>query len=104
MNSFPIKERFLLESLLGSEELTEDEKERIEIIKFEYRNLPLFGCVAIINYSIKNTPYSKRLEFHLMGNRDSNNWYSYVLYPIIDDLEFPDLRGAIDYCNKESNP
>lgn len=79
MNSFPIKERFLLESLLGSEELTEDEKERIEIIKFEYRNLPLFGCVAIINYSIKNTPYSKRLEF-------------------------PDLRGAIDYCNKESNP
>ena len=32
MNSFPIKERFLLESLLGSEELTEDEKERIEIL------------------------------------------------------------------------
>ena len=97
MNSYPIKEQLLLESLLGSEELTEDEKERIDIIKFEYRNLPIFSSVVIIDYSIENYPYPQRLEFHLIGNREMNDWYSYVLYPIIDDLEFPDLRGAIDY-------
>jgi hypothetical protein len=99
MSIHPIKEQLLLESLPGFEELTKEEKERTTIVKFEYRNLPLYySCSVTFDYD------QHRLIFHLMGSQNKDLWFSDITYLSIDDMQFPNFREAIDFFNKQTNP
>ena len=98
MENYPIKERLLFESLPGFEQLSEDEKERIILVKFEYRDHTLFYSCDLTFYYDRN-----QLVFRLLGRHDTGYWFSYIQYLLIDDLEFPNFREAIDYFKKTKN-
>ena len=100
MNLIPINERILLESLLGFNQLLEEEKERLVVKEFNYSDNPhLFTSGLLFVYTNKNKRESK-LKFEVAGNRQEDHFYRHVLYLDIDEeIEYPGFREAIDYCN-----
>ena len=86
MNRIPLDEMYLLYSLYGFRELTKEEQSRFSITKFEYEN----------EKGVKT-----KLSYALAGKRSEDHFYEHVLYEEHDEeIEFPDFRKAIDYCEQ----
>lgn len=101
MNRIPIDEMYLLYSLYGFRELTKEEQSRITIAKFEYEPHPeLF--MARMQFEYENEKGVKTtLSYSLAGRRSENHFYEHVMYEQNEDeIEFPNFREAVDYCNK----
>ena len=105
MNLIPLDERLLLESLPGFSDLSTDEKERISVVSFEYSDYPcLFTAGLDFEYQDKSGRKMK-LKFEMAGNRSEDHFFRHVMYEETgDELEFPDFRRAIDFCNQKDCP
>ena len=105
MNRNPIDEYYLLAALPGFSALTEEEKGRITVIKFEYEDYPCIMTTGL-QFEYKDILGRKmKLTFEMAGNRKDGHFYSHVLYDETgDEMEFPDFRKAIDFCNQHDRP
>lgn len=105
MNRNPIDEYCLLASLPGFSALSENEKERITVVKYEYEDYPCL-MTAGVQFEYKDELGRKmKLTFEMSGNRQEGCFFSHVMYDETgDEVEFPDFRKAIDYCNQLERP
>lgn len=101
MNRLPIDEMYLINSLLGIRELTKEEKNRITIIKFEYAPRSDFFTADLTFEYDNNCSVKTRLSYELAGKRSEDHFFEHVMYEHYnEDIEFPNFRKAIDYCNE----
>lgn len=101
MNRIPLDEMCLLYSLYGYRELTKKEQSRFSIIRFEYDPHPeLF--MAKMRFDYENEEGVKtRLSFDMAGRRSDDHFYEHVMLENNgEEIEFPNFRKAIDYCNE----
>ena len=105
MNQNPINEYYLLASLPGFSALTDEEKGRIKVAKFEYEDDPCL-MTAGVQFEYKDELGRKmKLTFEMSGNRQEGCFFSHVMYDETgDEVEFPNFRKAIDYCNQLDSP
>ena len=104
MNRIPLDEMYLLYSLYGFRELTKEEQSRFTIVKFEYEpHLELFMARMLFEYENENGVKTK-LSFELAGKRSEDHFFEHVTCEQNEDeIEFPNFREAVDYCNKNLN-
>lgn len=103
MNRIPLDEMYLLYSLYGFRELTKEEQSRFTITKFEYApSVDFFTADMKFEYENKCGVKSKLL-YELAGKRSEDQFYEHVLYKQNEnEIEFPNFREAMDYCNQLS--
>lgn len=102
MNRLPIDEMYLLNSLFGIRDLSEEEQNRITIIKFEYAPRSDFFTADLTFVYENDCGVKTRLSYELAGNRSEDHFYEHVMYEENGkEIEFSDFRKAIDYCNKK---
>ena len=105
MNRKAIDEYYLLAALPGFSALTEEEKGRITVVKFKYVDYPCIMTTGL-QFEYKDILGRKmNLTFEMAGNKENGHLFSHVLYDETgDEMEFPDFRKAIDYCNQLDRP
>ena len=102
MNRVPIDEMYMLYSLYGFRDLTEEEANRFSVILFEYQPHPeLF--MARMQFEYENSKGVKaELWYELAGKRSEDHFYEHVVCQgIAEEIEFPDFRKAIDFCEQQ---
>lgn len=104
MNRIPLDEMYLLYSLYGFRDLTKEEQSRITITKFEYTPSADF-FTADMKFEYENDCGVKtELSYELAGKRSEEHFFEHVMYEQNEDeIEFPNFREAVDYCNKNQN-
>ena len=98
MNKYPLDERLLFVSLPGFNELSEEEKGRLHVISFEYKNHPeMFSCDLFFQYlDLKGRKIS--LKFEMTGCREDDHFFRHIIYEdYCEELEFPSFREAVDH-------
>ena len=102
MDRLPLDEMCLLNSLLGIRELSQDEQNRITIIKFEYAPRSDF-FTADLSFVYENECGIKtRLSYELAGKRSEGHLFEHVMYENYnEEIEFLSFKEAIDFCNKK---
>lgn len=102
MNRLPIDEMYLLNSLFGIRDLSEEEQNRITIIKYEYAPRSDF-FTADLTFVYENVCGVKtRLTYELAGKRSEEHFFEHVMYEYYnEEIVFSNFRDAIDYCNKK---
>lgn len=92
---------YLLNSLFGIRELTEEEQSRITIIKFEYAPRPDFFTVDLAFEYQNECGVKTRLSYELAGKHSEDHFFEHVMYEQHnEEIEFSNFREAIDYCNR----
>ncbi len=101
MNRIPLDEMYLVYSLYGFRELMKEEQSRFTIVKFRYEpHSELFMTSMQFEYENKNG-VKMRLSYELAGKRTEDHFFEHILYEQDEEeIEFPNFREAIDYCNK----
>ena len=104
MNRLPIDEMYLLNSLFGIRDLSEEEQNRITIIKYEYAPRSDF-FTADLTFEYENGCGVKtRLLYELAGKRSEDHFFEHVMYENDnDEIEFSNFKEAIEYCNEKQN-
>jgi len=100
---FPLNEQLLLESLIGFETVTEEERKRVRIKWFRFENESILKTVTLFFNYINKCNQSFDLQYELVVGREETKYYMHVMY--VDDYEeheFSDFREAIDFCDKWS--
>lgn len=104
MNRLPLDEMNLLNSLFGIRELSEEEQNRITIIKYEYAPRSDFFTADLTIVYENDCGVKTRLSYELAGKRSEEHFFEHVMYEQNEDeIEFPNFREAVDYCNKNQN-
>ena len=104
MNRLPIDEMYLLNSLFGIRELSEEEQNRITIIKYEYAPRSDFFTADLTFLYENEYGVKTRLSYELAGKRSEDRFFEHVMYEHYnEEIEFSNFREAIDYCNKKQN-
>ncbi len=101
MNRMTLDELYLLYSIYSFRELKEEEQNRISITKFEYEPYPEV-IMARMKFEYENEHGVKtKLSYALAGKCSEDYYFEHVLYEENgEDIEFPDFRRAIDYCEQ----
>ena len=105
MKRNPIDEYRLLAALPGFSALTKEEISRITVVKFKYED---YSCIMTtgLHFEYQDVFGRKmKLTFEMTGIPQEDRIYSHVLYEgATDEVEFPDFRKAIDFCNQRERP
>ena len=102
MNRLPLDEMYLLNSLFGIRELSEEEQNRITIIKFEYAPRSDFFTADLTFVYENDCSVKTRLSYELAGKRSEDHFYEHVMYEHYnEEIEFSNFSEAIDYCKKK---
>lgn len=95
---------YLLISLFGIRELSEEEQNRITIIKYEYAPRSDFFTADLTFLYENEYGVKTRLSYELAGKRSEDRFFEHVMYEHYnEEIEFSNFREAIDYCNKKQN-
>ena len=99
MYNQPIDELRLLNSIPGFEKLADEEKMKIRITSFEYKDHPALSTATLVfifeNYNLK---------FEMSFSRREGFCYRHVLFKgESTEEEFPSLRETIDFCKSLEN-
>jgi hypothetical protein len=101
MKRKPIDEYHLLAALPGFNSLTNDEISRMTVAEFKYEN---YSCIMTtgLHFEYQDVLGRKtKLTFEMTGIPQEDRLYSHVLYEgAIEEVEFPDFRKAIDFCDQ----
>ena len=104
MNRLPIDEMYLLNSLFGIRDLSEEEQNRITIIKYEYAPRSDFFTAALTIVYANECGVKTRLSYELAGKRSEDHFFEHVMYENDnDEIEFSNFKEAIEYCNEKQN-
>lgn len=105
MKRDPIDEYHLLAALPGFSALTKDEISRITVVKFKYED---YSCIMTtgLHFEYQDVLGRKsKLTFEMTGIPQEDRIYSHVLYEgATDEVEFPDFRKALDFCDQRILP
>ena len=100
---FPLNEQLLLESLIGFETVTEEERKRVRIKWFRFENESILKTVTLFFNYINKCNQSFDLQYELVVGREETKYYMHVMYVVdYEEHEFSDFREAIDFCDKWS--
>jgi len=102
MNRLPIDEKYLLNSLFGIRDLSEEEQNRITIIKYEYAPRSDFFTADLTFVYENDCGVKTRLSYELAGKRSEDHFFEHVMYENDnEEIEFSNFKKAIDYCNQK---
>ena len=102
MDHFPVNVRLLLESIIGIEALSDEERNRIVIKWLKIENEPIMNTVTLHFRYISKKNRCFNLQYELAGNRGKRIYFMHVMY--VDNYyeqEFPDFRQAVDFCDNQ---
>ncbi len=104
MNKYPLNEKLLLVSLPEFSELTEEEVEKIHVVKVVYKDHPqMFSFDLIFEYQL-GEDRKVNLKFEMMGNRGDDHFYRHILYEdYTEELEFFSFKEAVLHFNQLNN-
>lgn len=101
MNHFPLNEKMILLSLPEFGELTEQDYEKIHVVKLEYKDhLNIFSVDLFFEY-LKDEDTRINLKFEMMGNRHDDHVFRHILYEgYTQELEFFSFKDALAFFNR----
>ena len=101
MNKYPLNEKYLLASLPEFSELTEQEIEKIHVVKVVYKDhSQMFSFDLFFEYQLAEDR-KVNLKFEMMGNRGDDHFYRHILYEdYTRELEFFSFKEVILYFNR----
>lgn len=103
MNTYPINEELLLISLPEFRELTEQEIEKIQIVKFEYSEHQEVYSVDLFFEYLPDEDRRISLKFEMMGHRSHDHIYRHILYEdYTQELEFFSFKEALEFFNEKN--
>ncbi len=104
MNTYPINEKLLLVSLPEFRELTEQEIDKLHIVKLEYSDhQEMFSLDLFFEY-LPDEDRRISLKFEMMGHRSHDHIYRHILYEdYTQELEFFSFKEALMYFDEKNN-
>ena len=95
-----LDDRIFLTSIPGFNDLPEKEKNRISIVELNYQNYPARSVLGLRFEYGDESGQKRKLKYNWIGDKKENHFFCGIEYgDSYDEVEFSNLREAIDYCN-----
>lgn len=95
-----LDDRIFLTSIPGFNDLPEKEKSRFSIVELNYQNYPVRSVLGLRFEYEDESGQKRELKYNWIGDKKENHFFCGIEYgDSYDEVEFSNLREAIDYCN-----